>query len=386
MAEQGGSQEKTEEPTERKLSKARSEGQIARSNEVTIAASVICIAAYFFLFGAKLLFDISSIFAGGLVFDKQSVMEPQVAASRIGEAMFEALIAITPLLILAAIVVFACSGIVGGYNFTWKAVQPKASKLNPITGLKRIFSLRSLVELVKAVAKFLLVGGVGSFLIIGSIQEFGEISLMALEPALDAGATIVITSFLISASMLIIIALIDAPYQSMQHHNKMKMSLQEVKDERKQAEGSPEVKRRIRQKQRELSAALMLEAVADADVVITNPTHFAVALAYDPTSDDPPIVLAKGADIIADQIKQRAGESGVPLFASPSLARALFFTTEVGSYIPEALFEAVAVVIAYIFNINSINQAGTGPSRPNPKVPDDLLFDSDGTRTSIVDN
>lgn len=378
-------EEKTEEPTSKRLQKARSEGQIARSSEVTIAASVISIAIYFFLFGAYLIRDLSQVFTGGFNFDKRSIMEAQVAAARLPEAMLDALAALAPLLILAGIVVFACSGIVGGFNFTWKAVGFKLSKVNPISGIKRIFSLRSIVELVKAVAKFILVGGVGGFLILASIEEFGRISLMSLEPALDSGATIVIISFLIAASMLILIALFDAPYQSFQHHKKMKMSLQEVKEERKQAEGSPEVKRRIRQKQRELSAALMLEAVADADVVITNPDHFAVALAYDPSSDEPPIILAKGADLIAEQIKERAGESGVPLFPAPSLARALFFTTEVGSFIPESLFEAVAVVIAYIFNINSINQFGSGAARPDPRVPDDLLFDSDGVRTAISD-
>ena len=184
---------------------------------------------------------------------------------------------------------------------------------------------------------------------------------------------------------MIIIALIDAPYQVYQHNQKMKMSLKEVKDERKDTEGSPEVKQRIRQKQREVSAARMLEAIAEADVVITNPEHFAVALAYDPSSEDPPKVVAKGADLMAERIRERAGEEGVPLFQSPVLARALFFTTEIEAFIPEPLFEAVAQVIAYIFNINSINRSSSLRDKPVPRVPDNMVFDSEGRQSEVYD-
>ncbi|MEL0163009.1 MAG: EscU/YscU/HrcU family type III secretion system export apparatus switch protein, partial [Halieaceae bacterium] len=278
------------------------------------------------------------------------------------------------------------SGLIGGYNFSWKSIQPKASKLSPLAGLKRIFSMRSLVELAKAIAKFILVGGIAFFLIQASVPEFGEIALMSLEPGLTASASILTTAFLVASASLILIALIDAPYQVYQHHQKMKMSLKEVKDERKDTEGTPEVKQRIRQKQREVSAARMLEAISEADVVITNPEHFAIALAYDPSSEDPPKVVAKGSDFIAERIRERAAEEGVPLFQSPVLARALFFTTELDGFIPESLFEAVAQVIAYIFNINSVNRANVSRSRPDPRVPDDMIFDSDGRRTMIFDD
>jgi len=387
MAEQQDeSQEKTEEPTPKRLAKAREDGQIARSQEVTIAASVICVALYLSIFGASLVSDLAEIFAGNFVFDKLGVMEPQVASGRLASSMLDALVALIPLLTILVLVVLAFSGLVGGFNFSWKAIQPKASKLNPISGIKnKIFSMRSIVELVKALSKFALVAGVGALLILESIDSFGQISLMALEPGLRSGSTIIVMSFLVVSSMLILIASIDAPYQIFQQNKKMKMSLKEVKDERKETDGSPEVKQRIRQKQRELSNARMIDAIVDADVVITNPDHFAIALAYDPSSDDPPIVIAKGADLIAERIKEKASESGVPLFASPSLARALFFTTEVGSYVPEALFEAVAVVIAYIFNLNSVNRSGPNASAPQPQIPDDMLFDSDGNRTSIID-
>ena len=378
-------QEKTEEPTAKRLNKAREEGQVARSSEITIAASVVSVAIFIYLFGASLLGNVANIFARGLVFDSLAVLEPQVAAARLGDAFVEALFAILPILLLTAVVVVVCSGLVGGYNFTWKSIQPKASKMNPISGLKRIFGLDALVKLAQSIAKFCLVGGVAYFLIDASIPDFAEISLMALEPGLTASASILTTAFLVASATLIVIALIDAPYQIYQHNEKMKMSLQEVKDERKDAEGSPEVKQRIRQKQREVSAARMLEAIAEADVVITNPEHFAVALAYDPSSEDPPKVVAKGADLMAERIRERAGEEGVPLFQSPVLARALFFTTEIEAFIPEPLFEAVAQVIAYIFNINSINRSSSLRDKPVPRVPDNMVFDSEGRQSEVYD-
>ncbi len=383
--QQDESQEKTEEPTARRLSKAREEGQIARSTEITIAASVISVAIYIYLFGSSLLGNVANIFARGLVFDSLAVLEPQVAAGRLADAMIEALFTILPILILTGVLVLVCSGLIGGYNFSWKSLQPKASKFNPIAGFKRMFGMQALVNLGKSIAKFLLVGGVTYFLIDASITEFAEISLMALEPGLTASASILTTAFLVASSTLIIIALIDAPYQVYQHNQKMKMSLKEVKDERKDTEGSPEVKQRIRQKQREVSAARMLEAIAEADVVITNPEHFAVALAYDPSSEDPPKVVAKGADLMAERIRERAGEEGVPLFQSPVLARALFFTTEIEAFIPEPLFEAVAQVIAYIFNINSINRSSSLRDKPVPRVPDNMVFDSEGRQSEVYD-
>ncbi len=383
--QQDDSQEKTEEPTARRLSKAREEGQIARSTEITIAASVISVAIYIYLFGNSLLGNVANIFAQGLVFDSLAVLEPQVAAGRLAGAMVEALFTILPILVLTGVVVLACSGLIGGYNFSWKSLQPKASKFNPIAGFKRMFGMQALVKLGTSVAKAVLVGGVTYFLIDASITEFAEISLMALEPGLTASASILTTAFLVASSTLIIIALIEAPYQVYQHNQKMKMSLKEVKDERKDTEGSPEVKQRIRQKQREASAARMLEAIAEADVVITNPEHFAVALAYDPSSEDPPKVVAKGADLMAERIRERAGEEGVPLFQSPVLARALFFTTEIEAFIPEPLFEAVAQVIAYIFNINSINRSSSLRDKPVPRVPDNMVFDSEGRQSEVYD-
>ena len=378
------SQEKTEEPTERKISKAREEGQIARSQEVAIAASVIIVAAYLFVFGTQIFSRLSDVMIDLYTFDAALLSDQNRILTALYVSIERGLVAILPLMAFALLTVLAFSGLVGGYNFSFKAVAPKLNKLNPLTGLKRIFSMRSIVELLKALLKFLLVGGIAFLLIAESVDEFAQISLMSLRPGLSSSAEIIAAAFFIVACGLIVIAAIDAPYQIYQHSQKLKMSLKEVKDERKETDGSPEVKQKIREKQRQASFARMMEAVSDADVVITNPEHFAIALSYDPTADEPPKVVAKGADLVALRIKERSKEEGVPLFESPMLARALYFTTELDQFIPEPLFEAVAQVIAYIFNLSTA-QSAVKNNRPTPRVPDDMLFDSEGRSAEIFD-
>lgn len=378
------SQEKTEEPTERKISKAREEGQIARSQEVAIAASVIIVAAYLFVFGTQIFARLSDVMIDLYTFDAALLSDQNRILTALYVSIEKGLVAILPLMAFALLTVLAFSGLVGGYNFSFKAVAPKLNKLNPLTGLKRIFSMRSIVELLKALLKFLLVGGIAFLLIAESVDDFAQISLMSLRPGLSSSAEIIAAAFFIVACGLIVIAAIDAPYQIYQHTQKLKMSLKEVKDERKETDGSPEVKQKIREKQRQASFARMMEAVADADVVITNPEHFAIALSYDPTAEEPPKVVAKGADLVALRIKERSKEEGVPLFESPMLARALYFTTELDQFIPEPLFEAVAQVIAYIFNLSTA-QSAVKNDRPTPRVPDDMLFDSEGRSAEIFE-
>lgn len=378
------SQEKTEEPTERKISKAREEGQIARSQEVAIAASVIIVAAYLFVFGIQIFGRLSDVMIDLYTFDAALLSDQNRILTALYVSIEKGLVAILPLMAFALLTVLAFSGLVGGYNFSFKAVAPKLNKLNPLTGLKRIFSMRSIVELLKALLKFLLVGGIAFLLIAESVDDFAEISLMSLRPGLSSSAEIIAAAFFVVACGLIVIAAIDAPYQIYQHAQKLKMSLKEVKDERKETDGSPEVKQKIREKQRQASFARMMEAVADADVVITNPEHFAIALSYDPTAEEPPKVVAKGADLVALRIKERSKEEGVPLFESPMLARALYFTTELDQFIPEPLFEAVAQVIAYIFNLSTA-QSAVKNDRPTPRVPDDMLFDSEGRSAEIFE-
>ena len=206
---------------------------------------------------------------------------------------------------------------------------------------------------------------------------------MNLEPALAlAGAILIKSAFFVSLALLVI-ALIDIPIQIYQFNENMKMTLQEVKDEMKDIEGNPEVKKKIRQKQQEIASEKMIENVKDADVVITNPEHFSVALTYDPNSDSAPVVLAKGADHIALRIREEAKDHSIEIFSAPPLARALYFTTNINEAIPPDLYYAVAQVIAYVFNLNSVSQDGLSPEKPNPDIPSNMKFDSDGKKIDL---
>lgn len=383
MAENDDSQEKTEEPTSKRREKAREEGQVARSQELTTAASVISVAGFVFLFGNSLFQQLSNLFATGFVFQQRDVADSQLMMARLGSFFVDAFLIISPIFATAFVVALLVSGSLGGYSFSLKAIAPKVSKLNPLNGFKRMFGMRSVIELLKSIGKFLLVGGITYLLVKNYVGELLYASLMNYGEGLLMSGSIVALSFLIATCALIIIAMIDVPYQLFEYNKKLKMTKQEIKDEMKDTEGRPEVKRKIREKQREMASMRMLEAIADADVIITNPEHFAIALAYDPTGDMPPQVVAKGADLIAQNIKQRAKEEGVPLFESPILARALFFTTDLNGYIPEALYEAVAQVIAFIFNINSFNRDNFRPQKPNPKVPQHMIFDEQGNRSVV---
>lgn len=383
MAENDDSQEKTEEPTSKRREKAREEGQVARSQELTTAASVISVAGFVFLFGNSLFQQLSNLFATGFVFQQRDVADSQLMMARLGSFFVDAFLIISPIFATAFVVALLVSGSLGGYSFSLKAIAPKVSKLNPLNGFKRMFGMRSVIELLKSIGKFLLVGGITYLLVKNYVGELLYASLMNYGEGLLMSGSIVALSFLIATCALIIIAMIDVPYQLFEYNKKLKMTKQEIKDEMKDTEGRPEVKRKIREKQREMASMRMLEAIADADVIITNPEHFAIALAYDPTGDMPPQVVAKGADLIAQNIKQRAKEEGVPLFESPILARALYFTTDLNGYIPEALYEAVAQVIAFIFNINSFNRDNFRPQKPNPKVPQHMIFDEQGNRSVV---
>jgi flagellar biosynthesis protein FlhB len=385
MAENDSSQEKTEEPTAKKKQKARDDGQVARSTEMVTAAVVISVAGFILAFGSSLVKSVAERFSEGFVFGTREVFDSDLLVSRVGDTYLDMFLIVAPIGITGFVAAMLVSGGLGGYSFSMKPMMPKLNKLSPLNGFKRMFGPRALVELLKAIAKFLLIGGLTYLLINFYIDDLTYASLMNYKEGLRSGGSIVAFSFLIAASALILIAMIDAPYQLFEHNKKLKMTKQEVKDEMKDTDGRPEVKQRIREKQREMASMRMFEAIADADVIITNPDHFAVALSYDPTGDMPPKLVAKGADIVAQSIKERAKKEGVPVFASPVLARALFFTTDLNGYVPEPLYEAVAQVIAFIFNINSFNSRGMNLQEPVPQVPSDMRFDQDG-RPELIDD
>ena len=377
MAE-SSSEEKTEEPTSRRLSKAREEGQVARSTELPAAAVTIAALGFLFLTGGVLVSKLAEAFSSSFNFDRKLVHSPNLLPAIFAHEILESFILIAPLLLLTAAVAIAASGATGGYLFSLKAIAPKTSKLNPMNGIKRMFGTKALVELAKALLKFFLVAGVVTWVLSDNVATLDALGKMAFEPGMKVAGEMLSRSALIMACSLIIIALIDVPFQKWQHMKQMRMSKQEIKDEMKDMEGRPEVKAQIRRRQREMSNSRMIDRVKEADVVITNPEHFAVALSYDPNGDSAPIMLAKGADAVAARIREEAEKHGIEIFQAPPLARALYFTTEVERPVPEDLYYAVAQVIAYIFNLASVRPGAPPAQRPKPTVPPNMQFDANG--------
>ncbi len=379
MAEDTG-QERTEEPTARRLKKARDEGQVARSIELPAAAVVISTLIILALSGSWIASKISGQFASGLVFDRKTLDSPGLMAGVFADQATYGFLVIMPILATTLVMAVLASGMTGGFLFSGAAITPKADKLSVISGLKRMFGTHALVELTKAIIKCLVVGAavwLSVSLRIGELMRVGE---MALEPALALAGRMIVESALAVSLALALIAVIDVPWQRHTYTKRLRMTRQEIKDEMKEMEGRPEVKAHIRRRQREMANARMMQRVKDADVVITNPEHFAVALEYDPTSDGAPIVVAKGSDFMAAQIREEAARRGIHLFPAPELARALYFTTEPEHPVPEALYHAVAQVIAYVFSLEGAQPGRGGMRRPSPRVPAAMRFDATGQR------
>jgi len=378
MAEERDSGERTEEPTARRLQKAREDGQLPRSTELTAAAVVIAAMGLFLGGGAWLMGHLTEAFASGFAFDRQMIETPAMLPAFFMAKIGQSYVVILPLLLMTMVVAVGAAASNGGFVFSWKAAAPKWSKLSPISGFKRMFGLKAGVELIKAIAKFLLVGTLLAWVVNDSLTTLTTIGRMNLQPAMALAGELIARSALLVSLALAAIALIDVPYQRYDFTKRMRMTRQEVRDEMKDVEGRPEVRAFIRRRQREIATNKMMTRVKDADVVITNPQHFAVALSYDPSGDGAPIVVAKGPDHLAQRIREEAARHGVHLFEAPPLARALYFTTEVDQPVPEDLYHAVAQVIAYVFNLSSMRRDGAQVRKPVPTVPRSMRFDADG--------
>jgi len=379
MAEQDSTAEKTEEPTAKRLEKAREDGQVVRSQELSVAMMMIGVAGFMYIFGGALILQLSEVFAAGFIFDRRDIFSDNLLPATFGSQALEGMLVAVPIFVLAIVLAFGASGMLGGFNFSMKAAAPKASKINPLSGLKRIFGTKALVDLTKALVKFGLVAGVLYLVVSSRFDQLIGLGFMDIQPAMRGAGEIIAGGVVLVTLTLIIAAAIDVPYQLYEHSQKMKMTKQEVKDEFKDTEGRPEVKAQIRRKQREMAMGQMMDAVGDADVIIVNPEHFAVALSYDPSSSGAPTVVAKGVDFLAQGIRERAGDNAVPVFLSPTLARALYFTTDVNQSIPESLYYAVAQVIAYVFSLNSLGRGAAVAEKPNPEVPKGMRYNPDGT-------
>jgi flagellar biosynthetic protein FlhB len=334
------------------------------------------------MIGSSWIAKISNLFAKGFTFDKKTLDNPDLLATTFAHQAGEGFLLIVPVLLVTAILAVLASGGTGGYLFSMKSTAPNFGKLSPLEGMKRMFGSRAFMELGKSILKFSLVTTVLWLLISRQLDQLMQMGQMGLEPALTAAGIMIGESALWLSLSLLVIALLDAPYQRYAFMKRMRMTKQEIKDEMKDMEGRPEVKAQIRQRQREMATARMMQKVKDADVVITNPEHFAVALSYDPTGDGAPILLAKGSDHIARVIREEAAKHGVEIFNAPPLARALYFSTKIDHPVPEALYLAVAQVIAYVFSLADIRPGVQPMMRPSPKVPPSMQFDVDGKQVN----
>ncbi|MBD1556056.1 flagellar biosynthesis protein FlhB [Vibrio sp. S9_S30] len=374
MAESDG-QERTEDATPKRLKQARDKGQVARSKELASVSVLVIGSVALMWFGESLSRGLFTVMSRLFSLSREEIYD----FGKLIEIIFGALVyLILPLLlILITIFVAALAGAagVGGISFSVEAAMPKASKMNPLSGLKRMVGMQSWVELIKSILKVLLVAGVAFYLIQASRQDLFQLSL-DLYPANIFHALDILLNFtlLISCSLLVVVA-IDIPFQIWQHANQLKMTKQELKDEFKETEGKPEVKGRIRMLQREMAQRRMMADVPQADVIITNPEHFSVALRYNQKTDKAPVVVAKGTDHIALKIREIALEHDIYVVPAPPLARALYHSTELEQQIPDGLFTAVAQVLAYVFQLKQFRKRGG--ERPtlqerNMPIPPDL--------------
>ena len=380
MAEEQDSQEKTEEPTQRKIDKSIEDGQFLTSKEMFVFTSVF-FALLTLIFISSLFPNFMSAWKSFFIFSLEELdyQKPYLGILKLIKIIVVLVLLIGFPLLITSIITQFCVG--GGIHFSPKAFYFKGNKINPLTGLKRMFSMQTLVELTKSVLKVLLLGGIACIVIYFDLTKIIHLSDRSLHQALK-GYVILFPKLTICLLIaLAFIAMIDFIWQKHSHNEKLKMSIKEIKDEMKDTDGSPEVKQKIRRLQNEISQraseqSSALEDVKDASVIITNPTHFAVALKYEVGEEGAPVILAMGRGLMAEKIMHLAKEKNINIFNSPLLARALYFTGQIGKEISEDLYASVAAILAYIFKI----EKGEFLEKPEIEIPDDLQFDEYGNK------
>jgi flagellar biosynthetic protein FlhB len=368
MAESEDGQEKTEQATSKRLDDAKRKGQVARSRELnTMAVTLLGVVALMAMSG-YLGGELKQIMTHGFVLDRSEIFETNSILSHLSEAVQDAFLALAPFFLAMIVVAIGSSVALGGFSINTEAMAPKLSKLSPLKGMKRIFSAKGLVELVKALAKFALIGGATQLLLWYTLGDYLLLHEMDLQQAVMHMGGLIGWSVLLISCTLILVAAIDVPFQLWDHKRQLKMTRQEVRDEMKETDGRPEVKSRIRQLQHEMAQRRMMEEVPKADVIVTNPTHYAVALRYDPDRMKAPKLVAKGADLLALNIRRVGEAAQVPVVESAVLARAIYFNTKLDEYIPVGLYLAVAKLLAYVFQLKVYRTDGGN----RPTAPDDL--------------
>ena len=366
--------EKTEPASPRRLEKAREEGQVARSRELGTFLAIM-VGAGSLWFGAEHMYrTLNGVLRGGLWFDPRIARDTTVMIDQAGDAAWQALILVLPIFGLLALVGVFSSVALGGFLLSPKALEPKFERMNPLKGFKRLFAMQTLIELIKTIAKALLIGTVGVMVIWHYRGDMLSLTHMAPTEALVRGLGLVALCCLLIAASLIIVVLIDVPWQLWNHYKQLRMSREDVKQEHKESDGDPHVKGRIRQQQREMARRRMMSAVPGADVVVTNPTHYAVALRYLEGQGGAPTVVAKGSGLIAARIRELAAEHRVATLEAPPLARALYHHVPLDHEIPAALYSAVAEVLAWVYQLRRWHEgAGAPPTAPRAlPVPSEL--------------
>ncbi|MER1966509.1 flagellar biosynthesis protein FlhB [Castellaniella sp. GW247-6E4] len=366
--------EKTEPASPRRLEKAREEGQVARSRELGTFLAIVAGAAGLW-FGAGHMYRVlNGVLRGGLWFDPRIARDTRVMVEQAGDSAWQALLLVLPIFGLLALVGVFSSVALGGFLLSAKALEPKFERMSPLKGFKRMFAMQTLVELVKTIAKALLIGTVGVMVIWHYRDDMLSLTHMAPTEALTRGLGLVAWCCLLIAASLIVVVLIDVPWQLWNHYKQLRMSREDVKQEHKESDGDPYVKGRIRQQQRDMARRRMMSAVPSADVVVTNPTHYAVALSYREGQGGAPTVVAKGTGLIAARIRELAAEHHIATLEAPPLARALHHHVPLGQEIPAALYSAVAEVLAWVYQLRRWRQgAGVPPTAPRALyVPSEL--------------
>ena len=366
--------EKTEAASQKRIDDARKEGDVPRSRELATFTGLMAAGSGLWFTGAGLVRQLNATMVSGLSMDRAQIFDPNAMILRVGADIATVMLSCLPLAIAIMVVALASPLLIGGWLFSGQAFMPKFSKLNPIKGLSNMFSTNALIELLKAIVKTIVVGAVAWLVV---MHQKDAVMSLAMEPLKSGSAHLVDllgSAFLFIVGGLGLVAAIDGPYQVWHYANKLKMTRQEMIQESKESDGNPQIKAKIRQMQREMSRRRMMADVPTADVVVTNPTHYAVALKYTDGQGGAPRVVAKGSDEVAAKIRELARENNVALLEAPALARALHKHTDIGDEIPEALYSAVAEVLAYVFQLRAFKKGdGKHPDRPTRlRVPDEL--------------
>lgn len=352
--------ERTEPASPRRLEQAREEGNVPHSRELMAFMVMAAGAGTFWVLGSWIAQGIANVIRHGLSFDRAAAFDTAIMRGSSLSLTVDALMYIGPLFLIIIAAIIATPFVMGGWVFSPKAFKLDFTRIDPIKGLGRMFSWQSIAELVKAILKAILIGGVLFWVVRHEQDRLFGLLAQPIETGLASFSQVLFFSFVALIGGLAIIAAIDVPFQLWQYHDRLKMTREELRKEARESEGDPQLKARIRSQQREMARSRMMSEVPKADVVVTNPTHFAVALKYDSSAMQAPVVVAKGMNLIAQRIRDLAGEHHVPILEAPPLARALHRHADIGDQIPAALYASVAEVMAWVYQLNTFaERAGT---------------------------